>query len=100
MKLGIHVNTDRHLEHVVGIARAAASKGHEVIVFTMADGEKLLENPTYYELCKIPNIKMSYCDHNTGHMGIKKEAIPREITCGSQYNNAVMVNVADRVIVL
>jgi hypothetical protein len=33
-------------------------------------------------------------------MGVKKELIPGEIACGSQYNNAVMVNEADRVIVL
>jgi predicted peroxiredoxin len=100
MKLGIHVNTDRHLEHVIGFAKAAVAKGHEVMVFTMAEGEKLLENPKYSELCKIANIKMSYCDHNASHMGVKKELIPGEIACGSQYNNAVMVNEADRVIVL
>ncbi len=100
MKLGIHVNTDRHMDHVLGIAKAAAAKGHEVSVFTMADGEKLLENPKYGELCKIPNINMSYCDHNATHMGIKKDVIPAEVVCGSQYNNAVMVSEADRVIVL
>ena len=100
MKLGIHVKTDRHLQHVIGIAKAAASKGHEVMVFTMAEGERLLEQQPYFELCKIPNIKMSYCDHNAGHMGINKDAIPQEITCGSQYNNAVMVSTADKVIVL
>ncbi len=100
MKLGIHVKTDKHREHVIGIAKAAAAKGHEVMIFTMAEGERLLEQQPYSELCKTPNIKMSYCDHNAGHMGIKKDAIPAEITCGSQYNNAVIVNSADKVIVL
>jgi predicted peroxiredoxin len=100
MKLGIHVNTDKHIEHVIGIAKAAAAKGHEVSVFTMADGERLLEDSRYSELCRIANIKMSYCDHNASHMGIKKELLPEEITCGSQYNNAVMVSEVDKVIVL
>ncbi len=100
MKLGIHVNDDRHLEHVVGITKAAVSKGHEVFIFTMVDGVRLLENPTYTGLCKIPNVKMSFCDHNASGYGIKKEGIPEEVVCGSQYNNAVMMHDVDKVIVL
>ena len=100
MKLGIHIKTDRHLEQAIGIVKAAVSKGHEVMIFTMAGGEKLLENSKYSDLCKNPNVKMSYCDHDATHMGIKKDMIPAEIACGSQYNNAVMVSEADRVIVL
>ena len=100
MKLGIHIKTDRHLEQVMGIVNAAVSKGHEVMIFTMAGGERLLENPKYADLCKNPKVKMSYCDHDATHMGIKKDLIPAEIACGSQYNNAVIVSEADRVIVL
>jgi hypothetical protein len=100
MKLGIHIKTDRHLEQVMGIVNAATSKGHEVMIFTMAGGERLLENPRYSDLCKNPKVKMSYCDHDATHMGVKKEMIPAEIACGSQFNNALMVNDADRVIVL
>lgn len=100
MKLGIHVISDRHLDDVVGIAKAAASKGHEVTVFTMADGVRLLENPAFTGLCKTPNVKMSFCDHNATGMGISKDGIPQDVICGSQYNNAIMVNISDRVIVL
>jgi hypothetical protein len=100
MKLGIHIKTDRHLEQVMGIVNAAASKGHEVMIFTMAGGERLLENRLYSDLCKNPKVKMSYCDHDATHMEIKKEMIPAEIACGSQFNNALMVNDADRIIVL
>ena len=100
MKLGIHIKTDRHLEQVMGIVNAAVSKGHEVLIFTMAGGERLLENPKYANLCKNPKVKMSYCDHDATHLGIKKDLIPAEIACGSQYNNAVIVYEADRVIVL
>ena len=66
----------------------------------MADGVKLLENPAFTGLCKTPNVKMSFCDHNaTGH-GDSKDGIPQDVMCGSQYNNAIMVNISDRVIVL
>lgn len=100
MKLGIHVNDDKHLDHVIGITKAAVSKGHEVIIFTMVDGIKLLENPVYTDLCKVPNVQMSFCDHNASGMGINKEVIPQDVICGSQYNNAVMVHDVDKVIVL
>jgi len=100
MKLGIHINDDRHLEYVIGITKAAASKGHEVAIFTMVEGVKLLENPLYTELCKIPNVKMSFCDHNATGKGIKKEGIPKDVVCGSQYNNALMIHDVDKVIVL
>jgi len=100
MKLGIFINTDRHLNDVIGLTKAAISKGHEVTIFTMDDGVKLLEKPSFTELCKIPNVSMSYCDHNATGKGISKEGIPGEVICGSQYNNAVMVHQVDRVIVL
>ena len=100
MKLGIHVNSDKHLEHVIGLTKAAVSKGHEVVIFTMSDGEKLLEKPSFTDLCNMQGVSMSYCDHNATHMGINKAGVPQKITCGSQFNNATMVHEVDRVIVL
>ena len=100
MNLAIFVNTDRHLDHVAGIARAARSKGHEVTIFTMDEGTKLLVNPGFSSLCKEPGVSMSFCDHAAKHMNVKTEGLPQEIVCGSQYNNAVMIHNADRVIVL
>jgi predicted peroxiredoxin len=100
MKLGILVNTDRHLNHVMGLVRAALGKGHELIIFTMDDGTKLLATPEFSELCKTEGVTMSFCDHSAKHVGAATEGLPEEIVCGSQYNNAVMNHDADRVIVL
>jgi predicted peroxiredoxin len=100
MKLGILVNTDRHLEDAIGITKAALSKGHEVIIFTMDVGERLLENPKYAELCKLKGVDMAFCDHNAISLGINKSVIPVELICGSQYNNAAMDHESDKVIVL
>ena len=100
MKLGIFVNTDRHLEDIRGLTKAAISKGHEVFIFNMDDGVRLLENPSFTELCRIPSVKMNFCDYNATGKGISKEVIPEEVVCGSQYNNAVMIHDVDRVIVL
>jgi predicted peroxiredoxin len=100
MKLGIFVSTDRHLAHVLGITKAAVSRGHEVVVFNMDDGTKLLGDPAFKVLCKMSGVSMSFCDHSAKGMNVSTEGLPSEIVCGSQYNNAVMVHDADRVIVL
>lgn len=100
MKLGIFVNTNRHRDQVLGIAKAAVSKGHEVVIFNMDDGTKLLQDSTFTELCRTKGVSMSFCDHSAKGMNVSTEGIPAEIVCGSQYNNAIMVNESDRVIVL
>jgi len=100
MKLGIFVNTNKHLSEVMGFTKAALSKGHEVIIFNMDEGTKLVSTPEFGELCKTPGVTMSFCDHSAKHVGAATEGLPAEIACGSQYNNAVMNHDADRVIVL
>ncbi len=100
MKLGILINTDKHLEAIIGITKAALAKGHDVIIFNMDEGVRLLEISSYTELCKLEGVTMSFCDHNAKGFGIRKELIPPEIVCGSQYNNAAMNHTADKVIVL
>jgi hypothetical protein len=100
MKLGIFVNTNRHLADVVGLVKAAIARGHQVILFNMDDGTKLLGAPEFKTLCGMPGVAMSFCDHSAKHMGVATEGLPQELVCGSQYNNAVMMHDADRVIVL
>jgi peroxiredoxin family protein len=100
MKLGIFINTDKHLSDVIGIAKAAVAKGHEVAMFNMDDGLKLITKPAFSDICKLKGISTCYCDHSAKGMNIAKEGIPVEVICGSQYNNAVMVDASDRIIVL
>ncbi|MEJ2314408.1 MAG: hypothetical protein P8Y85_06465 [Nitrospirota bacterium] len=98
MKLGILVTTDRHLADVLGIVDAALEKGHEVIIFNMDEGARLLADGAFHSLCERDNVRMSYCDLNARQLNIAKEGIPGEIACGSQLDNARMVHDADRVI--
>ena len=100
MKLGILVNTDRHAEDLAGITTAALAGGHEVIVFFMDDGVKLLANADVTGLCENPGVEMSYCDYSIQRTGVSKDGVPDKITCGSQFNNASMNHDSDRVIVL
>ena len=98
MKLGILVTTDRHLEDILGLTDAAISKGHEVIIFGMDDGTKLLEHESFNALCKREGVSMAYCDHSAKGLNVSTEGVPGDIVCGSQFNNANMMHDADRVI--
>ncbi len=100
MKLGILVNTDRHLEHIVGITQAASEKGHEVIIFSMDEGTHLVENQRFTDLSELDGVSMSLCRHSAEEHTIDVEEIPEGITRGSQFNNAMMSHEADRIIVL
>ena len=100
MKLGIIVNTDRHLDHVLGIIRAALSKNHEVSIFAMDDSIHLLSDPSFSGLTETDNVSMSICRHSAERLGIETENLAEGIKAGSQWENALMAHDADRVIVL
>jgi len=100
MKLGILINTDRHLQHVIGIARAASLRGHEVSLFAMDEGTRLLQQTNFHRLCELDNLSMSICSHSAAEHGVNASGISKEIVVGSQFNNAMMNNQSDRVIVL
>lgn len=100
MKLGILVNTDRHSEDIAKLTVIALAKGHEVAIFAMDSGTKLLELKQFVELSGLRGVAMSYCDHSAGEHHVKKEGIPAAIVCGSQFNNAALAHDSDRMLVL
>jgi len=100
MKLGILVNTDRHLGHILGLAAAATAKSHEVVIFAMDQGARLIENDAFVELAGREGVSASFCDHSARECGIDIDGVSEAITAGSQLNNAMMVHEADKVIVL
>ena len=100
MKLGILLNTARHLEAVAGITRAALAKNHQVIIFAMDEGTRLLENQILVSLAGLEGVSLSVCDHSAKMCGVNVESLSPKIVCGSQLHNAMMNHNADRVIVL
>jgi len=96
--LGIVVKTDEYPQHVAGIARAAAKRGHTVMVFMTDDGVRICSHPEISALKDIADV--SLCDHSAKDRNVDESSIPDGITCGSQYNNAVVNHDADRVVVI
>lgn len=100
MKLGILVNTNAHLAAVVGITKAALAKGHTVTIFAMDDGTRLLSDHAFSGLSHSAGVTMALCDHSAQHLGTKPADLPKQISVGSQYDNATMNHEVDQVIVL
>ncbi len=101
MKLGILVNSDHNIEELAGLTRAAVSKGHQVTIFAMDEGTRILEDPACTALADLAGeVKMSYCDHSAQELDINTTGLTDKIERSSQYNNAVMNHNADKVIVL
>lgn len=100
MKLGIIITTDQRVDDVIGITQAASAKGHDVSIFAMDEGTRLLGNPEFTQLCTSDNVVMSLCQHSASEQGVNTEGVSKEIVLGSQFNNAMMNNEADKVISL
>jgi predicted peroxiredoxin len=100
MKLGILVNTDKNLNDVIGIAKSAAGKGHEVQVFAMDMGTKLLEQSSFLDLRNVKGVSMAFCDFSSKNVGAKTENMPAEIKRSDQWQNSKMHNTSEKVIIL
>jgi len=99
MKLGILVNTDKHLEHMLGLTNAAVTMNHEVVIFVMDEGTRLLDDDLFVELAKQPAVSISLCEHSARNCGINTEDLSKDYNCASQFDNAMMNHNADRMIV-
>ena len=65
----------------------------------MDTGTRLLGNTEFTQLCSEDNVVMSLCQHSAEEQGVSTEGISKEIVLGSQFNNAMMNNESDRVVV-
>lgn len=100
VKLGIMATRDSFKKQLIGIVRAASLRGHEVIVFLTDDGVSLCTDSEFQQLISLPGVSMSLCDHSAKLRAVSESSVPAGITAGSQYQNAVMNQDADKVIVI
>jgi predicted peroxiredoxin len=77
-KLGIFVSTDEHWDHLLNIAKAAAAKGKELIIFFTHRGTFLCKRPDFSELAKVVegHGKMSLCLESLRHNKLGDENTP------------------------
>lgn len=100
MELGLLVNTNEKLNHVIGLTNAALVKDHSVRIFVMDEGTLFLEKEEFTSLCENEKVAISFCEYNARLSKIAVEKVDRRIKRGTQLNNAILCQKADKVLVL
>lgn len=98
MNLGLLLITNGYKDDVIGLINAGVSKGHSVNVFMMDDGVHYCQDSDIVALSQSENVSMSLCDRSCHLRDITADMIPEGIEEGSQLQNAMMHNAADRII--
>ena len=99
-RLGICVATGNHLEHVIGLSKAAKAAGKEVEIFFTGDGVHLTKDPRFGELLGTGKVKV--CEVSYIANGYRGQEVPGLVDKDfvTQGRNAEMVEECDRYIIL
>ena len=99
--LGIAVTTERHLDHLIGLVKAARAKGKQVLVFFTGRGALLTASPRLTELDGLA--EMAVCKVSLQSHGLSTErpipGIPAKNVTNQDWH-AAMIDRADRYISL
>jgi hypothetical protein len=98
MQMGIVAATDLYEVHVVGLARAALERGWPCRCFFTDRGVRLLSSRTLRELLLRDGMVAAMCEHSWQAYGSGEP--PAGVAMASQYQNAELAHLCDRVVVL
>jgi len=102
-KLGIFVPTNKHLDHVIGVVKAAKKAGKELVIFFSHDGVLMSQNPKYQELADLDPEEMTLCNVRWEELGLKGKPIPAgmgEKGLATQSRHVSLIGKCDRYLVL
>ncbi len=99
MKIGMLVTRRDYADKIVETAKAALSKGHSLVIFMTDDGVYHVRNGAVTELRHRENVEISLCDYSAGGRAISDAEIPAGVIKGTQYQNSVMHNECDKVLI-
>ena len=98
-KLGIFVASDQHLDHLIGIAKAATKAGKEVTIFLTNRGVLLARHPRFPELEGQGHL--SLCNVNFEAFAMQKPIpLVADKYFATQARHGMMIEECDRYIVL
>ena len=98
-KLGIFVSSDEHLDHLLGISKAAAQAGKEVIVFLTNRGVLLTKHEKFPEIQG--SAQVSLCNVNFDSFKMEKPIpVVDDKDFATQARHGMMIEDVDRYIVL
>jgi hypothetical protein len=105
--LGIFVPTNHHIDHLIGVAKAAKKAGKALCIFLTHNGCLITQDPKYQLLADIvdsdENDDISLCNVRWEELGLKDAPIPAGMSAedlASQSRHCAMVGTCDRYMVI
>ncbi len=98
MLLGIVATNDSTEDHLTGLASAARERGWQCNCFLTDLGVRLLRSHRLIELASSGAINLAVCEHSWEIYG--SGDAPDSAVMASQYKNAELAHLCDKVIVL
>ena len=106
-RLGIFVPTDKNLDHVIGVAKAAKKAGKVLTIFFTHDGVLMTQQAKYPELADIidreDGDEISLCNVRWEEHGRKGKPVPAAMgdkDLATQSRHCAMLGVCDRYLVI
>lgn len=97
-KLGILVSSDKHLDYIINLTKAAHAKGKEIEIFFTGEGVLLTQSPEFHKLVGLA--KMSLCDVSFRTLGLKGDVPGFGFKdFATQAKNAEIIKNSDRYLV-
>lgn len=98
-KLGLFVSSDKHLDHVIGITKAAKAAGKEVVIFLTNRGVLLSKQPGFTELEAADEVSLCNVNFDAFHLE-KPVPIVDDKNFATQARHGMIIEDCDRYIVL
>lgn len=102
-KLGIFVPTNKHIDHLIGITRAAKKAGKAVAIFFTHNGILMTQDSRYQELAEIGPEEIALCNVRWEELGLKDKPVPAGMgheDFATQFRHCAMIQACDRYLVI
>ncbi|MBN2655271.1 MAG: DsrE family protein [Nitrospirae bacterium] len=99
MQIGFLVINLKYAESIFELADASLVRGHSIRIFMTDEGVKLIENKKMHNYAPMQKTHISFCSHSAKNHNINTSMLPEGISPSTQYQNALMHNECDRVLV-
>ncbi|MDI6801812.1 MAG: DsrE family protein [Thermodesulfovibrionales bacterium] len=99
MQIGIVITQTAHANKIIDITREAVKRGHKVSIFMTDDGIYLVKNAAVADLRNLENVEMSLCNFSFKGRNLEDSEIPEGVINGTQYQNSLIHNECDKILI-
>ncbi|MDX9714681.1 MAG: hypothetical protein RBT37_04545 [Dissulfurispiraceae bacterium] len=99
MQIGFLIINPEFVDSIFELLEASLKRGHSIRVFMTDAGVKLLENKLMLIHASSLKIQINFCSHSAKKHHVDTSILPKEMVPSTQYQNALMHNECDRVLI-